>query len=59
MPESIVLVAAVSGAGGSSRDRLLLLVGERGLYCLPLSPIFTPAVLFQSCSLQYCLYSRV
>lgn len=31
MPEFIVLVAAVSGAGGSSRDRLLLLVGERGL----------------------------
>lgn len=58
-PECVVLVAAVSGAGGSSRDMLLLLLGERGLYCLPLSHIFTPAgsvsvLLF---SLQYSLYS--
>lgn len=54
MPECIMLVSAVSGAGGSSRDRdrLLLLVGERDLYCLPLSHIFTPAVL-------HSLYSRV
>lgn len=52
MPECIMLVSAVSGAGGSSRDRLLLLVGERDLHCLPLSHIFIPAVL-------YSLYSRV
>lgn len=52
MPECIMPVSAVSGAGGSSRDRLLLLVGERDLYCLPLSHIFIPAVL-------YSLYSRV
>lgn len=53
-------VAAVSGAGGSSRDGLLLLIGERDLYCLPFSHIFTPTVLFQSSpfSLQYSLYSR-
>lgn len=50
MPECVVLVAAVGGAGGSSRDRLVLLAGERDLYCLPLSHVFTPAVLFQSCS---------
>lgn len=50
MPEYIVLVAAVSGAGGSSTDGLLLLLGERDFYCLPLSHIFTPALLFQSCS---------
>lgn len=53
-------VAAVSGAGGSSRGGLSLLIGERDLYCLPFSHILTPTVLFQSSpfSLQYSLYSR-
>lgn len=34
MPEHIMLVAAVSGTGGSRRDGLSLLTGERDLYCL-------------------------
>lgn len=51
-------VAAVSGAGGSSRGGLSLLIGERDLYCLPFSHIFTPTVLSSPFSLQYSLYSR-
>ena len=39
MPEHIMLVAAVSGAGGSSRDGLSRLTAERYLYYLPFSHI--------------------
>ena len=37
MPGHMMLVAADCGAGGSGRDGPSLLIGERGLHCLPLA----------------------
>lgn len=47
IPEHVALAAA-GGAGGSTREALPLLIGERGLYWLPFNHVFAPAVLFQA-----------